>query len=490
MDVAFLAVGYKLGLDPCEIRGNARITHEIPYESERRFSAAFFEEEGVEYVAAKGAVETILKFCSKMECDDGVKELDRKRIESQAEEMAEEGLRVLAVASGEAASAGGRHPEKGERLSGLMFQGLVGFIDPLRHEAVKSVKKCRRAGIKVIMITGDHPATAGAIASDLGIMDQDEVVVTGKDLREAGDPTSPEFDGLVMSSHVFARVSPTQKLEIVDSLIRGGEFVAVTGDGVNDAPALRRANIGVAMGSGTDVAKDVGTMIVVDDNFASIVAGVEEGRFAYDNVRKVIYLLVSTGAAEILMFLAAIIVGLPIPLVAVQLLWLNLVTNGIQDVALAFEGGEPGAMKRKPRSPGESIFNGQMISQTLVSGVTMAIICFGVYAWFVRVQDMDEASARNIALLLMVLLENIHVFNCRSETVSAFRVPIRRNVLLVGGVFVAQGIHILSMQTPFMQRILGVEPVTMLEWLALLGLSSVLLLVMEIFKKVKNKVTE
>jgi magnesium-transporting ATPase (P-type) len=193
-------------------------------------------------------------------------------------------------------------------------------------------------------------------------------VVTGRELSEAGTPDSPAFEKLVSSTHVFARVSPTQKLEIVDVLIRRGEFVAVTGDGVNDAPALRRANIGVAMGSGTDVAKEVGSMIVADDNFASIVAGVEEGRFAYDNVRKVIYLLISTGAAEVLMFIAAILAGLPIPLLAVQLLWLNLVTNGIQDVALAFEGGEPGAMKRKPRRPEETIFDPQMIGRP----------CFGI----------------------------------------------------------------------------------------------------------------
>jgi magnesium-transporting ATPase (P-type) len=174
-----------------------------------------------------------------------------------------------------------------------------------------------------------------------------------------------------------------RKLEIVDVLIRRGEFVAVTGDGVNDAPALRRANIGVAMGSGTDVAKEVGSMIVADDNFASIVAGVEEGRFAYDNVRKVIYLLISTGAAEVLMFLAAILAGLPIPLLAVQLLWLNLVTNGIQDVALAFEGGEPGAMKRRPRRPDEKIFDSQMIGQTLVSGAAIGALAFGLWYWLI-----------------------------------------------------------------------------------------------------------
>jgi len=339
MDVAFLSLGYKLDLEPQELKQRSRLLGEIPYESERKFSAVCYEREGAGFAAAKGAVETILDFCDSMRREEDRIPLDRPSIERQAEAMAQQGLRVLAVAGGDLPG----FEEKGEfharDLSGLVFHGLVGFIDPLRPEAVDSVKKCGEAGIQVLMITGDHPSTAAAIARDLGLAGVGDPVVSGQQLSEAGTPDSPAFEKLVSSARVFARVSPAQKLEIVDVLIRRGEFVAVTGDGVNDAPALRRANIGVAMGSGTDVAKEVGSMIVADDNFASIVSGVEEGRFAYDNVRKVIYLLISTGAAEVVMFVAAILAGLPLPLLAVQLLWLNLVTNGIQDVALAFEGG-------------------------------------------------------------------------------------------------------------------------------------------------------
>jgi magnesium-transporting ATPase (P-type) len=241
------------------------------------------------------------------------------------------------------------------------------------------------------------------------------------------------------------------------------------------------------MGSGTDAAKEVGSMIVADDNFASIVSGIEEGRFAYDNVRKVIYLLISTGAAEVMMFVAAILAGLPIPLLAVQLLWLNLVTNGIQDVALAFEGGEPGAMKRRPRKPDEKIFDPQMVGQTLVSGLAIGALAFASWYWHIETQGMDEASSRNAVLLLMVLLQNVHVFNCRSETVSAFKVPIRRNYVLVFGVLLAQGIHILSMQLPFMQNILRVEPVHLSEWLIALSMALTLLVVMEVFKRVRKR---
>lgn len=487
MDVAFLAMSYKLGLAPSQVRDEFRIVGEIPYESEQRYSAAFYRDGDAVRAAVKGAAETILDFCSFMRSNGSRVALDRAAIESQADEMAAKGLRVLAVAGGRASLTEGESEYTSSALTGLDFHGLVGFIDPLRPEVAGAVQECKDAGIKVIMITGDHPSTAAAIARELQLGESNTQAVTGQELGDSGTPDSPAFEELVLSAHVFARVSPAQKLEIVDRLIRNGEFVAVTGDGVNDAPALKRANIGVAMGSGTDVAKEVGSMIVTDDNFASIVAGVEEGRFAYDNVRKVIYLLISTGAAEVLMFLAAIATALPIPLLAVQLLWLNLVTNGIQDVALAFEGGEPGAMKRKPRRPDERIFDSKMVWQTAVSGLAIGVLAFGYWYWLVEFEGIAEASARNSTLLLMVLLQNVHVFNCRSETVSAFRVPISRNYLLVLGVILAQGIHLLSMHLPFMQGILNTEPVSSREWITTLGLAMIILLVMELYKLVRSR---
>lgn len=487
MDVAFLGLGYKLGLSPEAVKSENKLLELIPYESERQFSAAFYEKDQTTFVAVKGAVEKILDFCDQMESEDKTVDLDRIKIEKQAEALAAQGYRVLGV-------AGVKHPRyekkdqyQDEDLPAMVFQGLVAFIDPLRPEVVASVEECKQAGIKVIMITGDHPKTAMAIANEVGIVNQDEGVVTGKKLSKAGSAADNEFKNLVNSTHVFARVSPTQKLQIVEALINQDEFVAVTGDGVNDAPALRRANIGVAMGSGTDVAKEISSMIVTDDNFASIVSGVEEGRFAYDNVRKVIYLLISTGAAEVALFMAAIFAGMPLPLIAVQLLWLNLVTNGIQGVALAFEDGEPGAMKRKPRKTDEKIFNPQMISQTVLSGVTMGTIAFGFWYYLIVVQGWSQMEARNIVLLSMVLMENVHVFNCRSEFVSAFKVPISRNYILVMGVLAAQGIHILSMHIPFMQQILEIEPISIFEWLVIFAFTLLLLLVMEIYKLIRKK---
>lgn len=487
MDVALLGLCYKGGKNPEKWKKEKKVVAQIPYESERKFSASFYETDHSIKIDAKGAVETILGFCDSMSINNQVTEIDKTAIAAEAERLAKDGYRVLAFASGECLDFVKKETYEDKDIPSLVFYGLVGFIDPLRPEAKKSIAECKTAGIKVIMITGDHPETAGTIARQLGIADENTKVITGQMLAESGAPDSPAFEDLVSSTTVFARVAPTQKLEIVDVLIREGEFVAVTGDGVNDAPALKRANIGVAMGSGTDVAKEVGSMIVLDDNFSSIVSGVEEGRFAYDNVRKVIYLLISTGAAEIILFLASIFAGLPLPLLAVQLLWLNLVTNGIQDVALAFEGGEPDAMKRPPRKPSEKIFNSQMISQTIVSGATMGLIVFGLWFYLNKYTEMDEVHARDLILLLMVFMQNFHVFNCRSERVSAFRVPIKRNIILVFGVIAAQAIHILSMQIPLMQNILRIEPIHLNEWIYILLLAIPMLLVMEIFKFLHRK---
>jgi magnesium-transporting ATPase (P-type) len=487
MDVALLGMSYKMGADPEKWKKEEEIIGKIPYESERKFSASFCKGDDSVYIGVKGAVETILSFTDTMSVNGEAKEIDKDKILADAEGLAKRGYRVLAFARGKYADYQDKEVYENEDITSLTFYGLVGFIDPLRPEAGVSVEQCHKAGIKVIMITGDHPGTAGTIARELGIAGEKTPLVTGKMLTEAGAYDSPAYEKLVASTTVFARVSPAQKLEIVDVLIREGEFVAVTGDGVNDAPALKRANIGVAMGSGTDVAKEVGSMIVADDNFGSIVSGVEEGRFAYDNVRKVIYLLISTGAAEIILFLASVFAGLPLPLLAVQLLWLNLVTNGIQDVALAFEGGEPGAMKRPPRKPSEKIFNPLMVSQTLISGATMGLIVFGLWYYLNRHIQMNEFHARDLILLLMVFMQNFHTFNARSERISVFKVPLKRNIILVFGVLAAQGIHILSMQIPFMQNILRIEPVSFNEWLWVLALAVPTVLVMEVFKLVNRR---
>jgi magnesium-transporting ATPase (P-type) len=272
------------------------------------------------------------------------------------------------------------------------------------------------------------------------------------------------------------------KLRVVEALQRGGEFVAVTGDGVNDAPALTQANLGVAMGlSGTDVAREAADLVVTDDNFASIVDGIEEGRVAYDNVRKVTYLLVSTGAGEVMLVTAAIASGLPLPFTAAQLLWLNLVTNGIQDVALAFEPGEPGVLDRPPRRPSERLFDRLMIERTLLAGAVMAGI--GLYSWSSwTANGMSAEEARPLLVQLFVLFEIFHIGNSRSERRSVLRLNPLSNRILFLGTLGALAVHIGATYTPALQRILGLRPLTLEEWTPLVLLAAPLLIFMELHK--------
>lgn len=482
VDVAFLVMAHKAGIVKAEMTNTFPEIDSIPYESERLLSASLNRVNGTQHTFVKGALERLLPMCTTMAMPAQDVAMERDMIEQQAHKLASGGYRVLALATGEIELHPGEVFSE-EHLQGLTLIGLVGIIDPLRTEAKTAVAACRQAGIEVAMITGDHPATAFAIAQELDMVDRDDQLVSGTELRQALD--SGTIDQLTRDVRVFSRVGPHQKLDIVQSLQRNGHFVAVSGDGANDAPALRAAQVGVAMGkSGTDVARETADLIITDDNFASIVAGVEEGRVAYANVRKVIFLLISTGAAELVLFTLALLTGLPLPLIAVQLLWLNLVTNGIQDVALAFEPGEGDELRHPPRSPQEYIFNRLMIERVVVSALVIGIVAFGVFQWLIgRGFSLDEA--RNGTLLLMVLFENVHVFNCRSEVRSVFRHNPLRNPILLIGTAVAQLVHIGAMYTPWISDVLHIQPVSLEHWLELLGLALTVLIVMELHKAVR-----
>jgi magnesium-transporting ATPase (P-type) len=474
-DVALLSLGAKVGVHREALLDSHPELNEIPFESERQFAASFHRVDGRVLALVKGAPERVLGMCDWSESPSRPTELL-----AAAESMAAQGFRVLAAAEGptECDLTPDMTPPQPARLD---FVGLVGMIDPLRPGVREAVDQCHQAGITVAMVTGDHPVTALAICRDLGLASEPDQVVTGGELA-AMSPV--ELREAIRHSRVFARVTPRQKLELVEAARNEGHFVAVTGDGVNDAPALRAANIGVAMGkSGTDVAREAAELVISDDNFSTIVAGVEEGRIAYDNVRKVIYLLVSTGAAEVLLIAVAFAVGafLPLPLWPVQLLWLNLVTNGIQGVALAFEPGEEGILHRNPRPPSEPIFNQLMVERTLVAAFVMAAVGVGAFWWMINA-GWSEYSARNALLLLLVLFENIHIGNCRSETRSALAIsPFRSPILLLGAAG-AFSIHLFSMYFPPLQSVLRTEPVSLQTWGVLLGLALTIFVAMEIHK--------
>ena len=482
VDLAFLVLAAKLDLQQRILQAEQPQLGLIPYEPQRKFAALFTRDDrdrpdrGGDKPAhalahVKGAAEVIVPMC------DGV---DADRALAAADEMAAEGYRVLALARGPVPANVALAPVQSD-LRGLRLLGLVGLIDPLRPEVPAAIAQCRAAGIDVRMITGDHPQTALAIARELGIADATDHVVTGAELSAARhDPAA--FDRIAGTARIFARVEPVQKLSIVEALQRAGHVVAVTGDGVNDAPALSAADIGVAMGrDGTDAARAAADLILADDNLATIVPGIEEGRIAYDNVRKLIYLLITTGLGEIVLFLLAIVAQLPVPLFAVQLLWLNLVTNGIQDVALAFEKGEPGILARPPRPPRERLFERRMVTQVLVAGTYMGVAAFVFYAWSLD-RGMPEPVARNLLLLLMVLFENVHALNARSETRSVFRLPFAANPFLIAAIVAAQGLHIAAMYMPGLSGVLDVQPVVLTDWLLVAAVAASLLIVGEVLK--------
>ena len=475
IDIAFKVLAQKSG----SIVNEDVIIDKIPYESENKYSAVFYKEKSEVRCTAKGSVEVIIDFCK------NIKKEDKEKIMNQNEYLASRGYRVIALCDG-VIKENSKYTE--EDIKNLDFIGLVGFIDPVRKEAKESVRKCKMAGIKVLMITGDHALTALEVAKELRIADSREEVATSEELENLIN-NDEDFDNYIKNKTVFARVTPLQKLKIVESLKRQGEFVAVTGDGVNDAPAIKAANIGIAMGSGTDVAKETAKMIIMDDNFSSIVNGIEEGRNAYANIRKISLFLLSCGLAEVLFFILAIIFNMPIPLVAIQLLWLNLVTDGLQDMALSFEREPDTIMKEKPRNPKEGLFDKSLVTSLLISGLYMGIVVFGIWVFMIKVLNIDILVARGYILLLMVFMQNFHVFNCRSERKSVFENKLKNNKILAFSIISSLLLQIIVMEIDPLANLLQTTSIPYLHMLILILLACPIIFVMELYKYLKNKNT-
>ncbi len=482
MDIAFLALGMKTKANTEKYD----IIDIIPYESENKYSAVYYKQEDKIHCTTKGSLEKILGFCSDMKVDNKYEKLDKELIQKQNDELASNGYRVIALAEGDAPYY---DEEKLDEIKNQHFIGLVAFIDPIREEAKQSISECKTAGIKVVMITGDHPLTAFSIAKELGIVESMDEVATSVEVDEYLAKGQKAFDKYIKTKKVFTRVTPINKLEIVESYKRQGEFVAVTGDGVNDAPAIKAANIGIAMGSGTDVAKETASMIVLDDNFKSIVLGIKEGRNAYSNIRKVSYMLLSCGVAEVLFFCLSILFDLPMPLVAIQLLWLNIVTDGLQDFALSFEKAEKGIMSETPRSTKESIFNKDLLSEVLTSGLSIGLIVFIVWVFLLE-KGMSAEAARGYIMVLMVFMQNMHVLNCRSEKNSVFKVSLKTNPLIVFSIVSAIVLQIIVSEVPLLSKFLQTSSVPVSHMIILFIISTVIILIMEVYKIIEKKILE
>lgn len=458
----------------------------IPFASDKQFMVTLHGsgEKNVAYL--KGSLESILKRSSERLISGGKRaHLDTKNIIRKAEEMASKGLRVLAFARIEL-EAVKKTIEDVDVETGLTFIGLQAMIDPPRDEAIRAVRACHSAGIKVKMITGDHAITAATISSQLGLSGEGSVprVMTGSELSEVPDE---ELTRLVEKVDVYARVAPEQKLKLVDALQARGHVVAMTGDGVNDAPALKQADIGIAMGKGgTDVAKEAADMVLTDDNFASIEAAVEEGRGVFDNLTKFIVWTLPTNIGEGLVILAAIFAGVVLPILPVQILWINMTTAVCLGLMLAFEPKEPGIMGRAPRDPKKPIITRTLFSRILLVGALLLLASFGLFEWEQR-RGLSVEEARTVAVNVFVFMELFYLFNCRSLERSVFKIGFFSNWWVALGVTIMVLLQLLYTYLPAMNRFFHSRPIDLQSWIGIICSGIILSIVIGMEKMIRRK---
>ncbi|MDI3482775.1 MAG: P-type Ca2+ transporter type [Candidatus Methanomethylophilaceae archaeon] len=491
---ALLVAYLKSGMDLKSLLHEQPRFEEVPFDSARRYMITFHRGSSSTIVYAKGAPEAILELCSCYAYDDTTVPLDEHEYQTIMDEvrhMAENAMRVLALAYVEI-PLGTEKSFKEELEQGngkMVFLGLTGMIDPPREEVRDAIALCRRAGIKVIMSTGDHKLTAEAIARDVGIlMMTGEGVMTGKDLDDMSDE---ELDEALEMVTVFSRVSPEHKNRIVHGLKRNGHVVAMTGDGVNDAPALKAADVGIAMGiTGTDVAKEVAEMILTDDNFKSIVNAVEEGRTVFENIRKVVQYLVTTNVAEIITIAVALLLlpQHPIILLPIMILWTNLITDGLFDKTLALEAEEEGLMERPPRDPDENILDWAMYRNIIVFGAVMASFTIYIFSQAMKHGDIDRA--RTMAFVTMGLFQVWSAINCRSRTQSIFRLGIRTNKYFAIALISSIILLYLVTEISFLQMALGTVSLDARDWIVVTLASSTVFIIEELRKFAANKFSE
>ncbi len=471
------------GLDKAELEQAWPRVQERPFDSERkRMSTVHRNVQGALVAYVKGAPESVLPQCTLQWRADGALPLPQQGVLDQAMALAAQGLRVLALARREL-DVLPEDSQLAEVEQGLSLIGLVAMIDPPRPQAQAAVRDCLSAGITPVMITGDHPATALAIARRLGIVHDghDVEVLTGAELAQLNEPALHER---VASVRVYARVDPVQKIRIVEALQQHGEFVAMTGDGVNDAPALKRADIGVAMGrGGTDVAREAASLVLLDDNFATIVRAVREGRRIYDNIRKFVRYALTGNSGEIWVIFLAPLLGLPIALLPIHILWINLVTDGLPGLALAREPAERGIMQRPPRPPQESLFAHGLWQHVLWVGLLMAGLCLGLQAWALAHGNPHGPS---MVFTTLTLAQMAHVLAIRSERDSLLALGLRSNLALLGAVLLTLALQLATLYVPALNPIFRTEPLSALELGLCFGAAALVLLAVELEKLLRR----
>jgi Ca2+-transporting ATPase len=468
-EIALVEVAASAGLDKASLDAQWPRVHEIPFDASRKRMTTFHGSPDGLLAYTKGAPESVLPQCVSLWSAGVPTAFDSADWLARADTLAAQGLRVLALARRVHAQTPRTHDAMQELESGLHFIGLVGLMDPPRVEAQAAVRECMQAGITPVMITGDHPATALAIAFRLGIVpDAHAPVLTGANLAALDEET---LLARVQQVRVYARVDPAQKIRIVKALQARGEFVAMTGDGVNDAPALKRADIGVAMGKGgTDVAREAASLVLLDDNFATIVHAVREGRRIYDNIRKFVRYAMTGNSGEIWTIFLAPLLLLPIPLLPIHILWVNLVTDGLPGLALAAEPAERGVMQRPPRPPTESLFANGMWQHILGIGLLLAGLCLGVQAWAI---SSGHTNWQTMVFTVLTLGQMAHVMGIRSEQDPLWRIGIASNRPLLGAVLLTFALQMATIYVPFLNPIFKTQPLSLAELAVCLAAAAV-----------------
>jgi magnesium-transporting ATPase (P-type) len=489
---ALLASGLKADIENNKMYRNIEVESVIPFESDNQYMASLVNCDGKYYIFIKGSFEKILELSNKEAINENIVDINEERLKTFFNQMTGKGLRVLALAF----KPLDRKPEEfteNDIAPGFILSGLQGMMDPPREEVITAIRDCHIAGIKVVMITGDHQKTAEVIAKRLGIAKDDISVLTGKDLDSM---TDNELFKQVNYVNVFARVSPAHKLRIVTQLKKHGHIAAMTGDGVNDAPALKASDIGIAMGSGTDVAKEASSMVVADDNFASIFSAVEYGRIIYNNLQNILLFVLTTSVGGMLTILISILIGFPIPFSPVQILWINLVTDGTSTVPLAFEEGEKDVIYQKPRDPGSNIISPRMIVRLLITSILMCIMILVVFKY--EIDSMSQSMpyndavkyARTIAFTTFAFLQIFNAHNCRSFKRSLFSIGVFKNKYLLMVHSISITLQIILVETEIGWASFSTVPLGMglnSGWITIIGITLFLILTVEVLKFVERQ---
>ncbi len=472
-EAAMLVLSQKLGFHKEDLEKESLPVGEIPFDYKLKYHAVLHNESDRNFLTVVGAPEVILELSKTIWLNGKRKELTsakRKSLESIFYKMSQEGLRVMAFAIDPDTSK----TLKPEKVKNLAFVGFYGMKDALRSEAVSALEKAMSAGIRVVMVTGDHKVTAEAIARDAGIYREGDIVLTGQDIDALSEKNLSEKLGLVS---IFARVTPEHKLRIIKAYKARGEIVAMTGDGVNDAPSLVAADLGVAMGKiGTEVAKEASDIVLLDDNFGSIVSAVEEGRGIYKTIKKVILYLFSTSTGEVFTIAGALFIGIPLPILPAQIIWLNFVTDGFLDVALAMEPKEKGLLSGNFERPKKYLVDKLMAYRMLLMALPMAI---GALYLFAQYYETDIAKAWTMSLTVLAVFQWFNAWNCRSEDKSIFKTNPLSNKFLVGATLAVIGLQLFAVYNPLMQKILRTVPLEATDWLVIIAIAASIVIVEE-----------